>query len=90
MERKTFIAAAAGVAGAVGAARAAAADDIAPERFDQHSDRNIVLMSRLVGLVVEDLQQDAHDYGGFRVKAIQSLEQARDQLHSALLFEEKH
>lgn len=36
------------------------------------------------------LQQDAHDYGGFRVKAITALEAARDQLTAALQFQTSH
>lgn len=92
MERKSFIAAAAGLT-AAGAAAAAAAPDpakAAPLRFDEHSDRNMVMMSRIIDTVAEDLRTDAHDYGGFRVEAINHLMAATESIEKAIHFEETH
>lgn len=35
----------------------------------------------------EDLQHAAHDFGGHRVKAIQAIDQALQELHEALAFD---
>lgn len=83
MERKTFLATAAGAA-TVGALTATPAQ----ARLDESSDRNIRFMMKIINAVIEDLNQDAHDYGGYRGKAIANLESAVDNLRTGLKFEE--
>ena len=39
----------------------------------------------MINQVIDNLRQDGHDYGGFRLKAIADLEQARDDITDALL-----
>jgi hypothetical protein len=48
------------------------------------SDEVISDARTMLDLVIGDLQGDAHDYGGFRVRAIADVQQARDQLDDAL------
>ena len=54
------------------------------------SNENIENVKTIVERSIANLQSDAHDYGGFRVKAVASLESARDQLADAIEFREAH
>ena len=97
MERKAFIAAAAGAGGllATAAAALAAPTSAAPvqtmapnpnastkpwERGEYKSNRNIHMVRRHLEHVIDELQHDQHDYGGHRVKALDLLQQARQEL----------
>lgn len=54
------------------------------------SNENIAHARTIVERSITMLQQDAHDYGGFRVKAIAALGAARDQLTDALQYAAAH
>jgi len=48
------------------------------------SNQNIAYVRRYVERAIDMLSRDAHDYGGYRVKAINALQSARQQLQLAL------
>jgi len=52
-------------------------------RNDFKSNRNIRLVRTHLEHVIDELQHDQHDYAGHRVKALQLLEQARQELMQA-------
>jgi len=54
------------------------------------SNENIEHTKTIVERSITMLKQDAHDYGGFRMKAIGALSAARDQLTAALQFASSH
>lgn len=51
------------------------------------SNENLEAVDNYLQSAVSMLQQDQHDYGGFRVKAIAGLEQTRGQIRQALAYE---
>jgi hypothetical protein len=53
-------------------------------RSQAASDRNLAFVRTNLQHAIVMLQQDHHDYGGYRVKAINELEAARNQLATAL------
>lgn len=55
-------------------------------RGQSASNENIENTRTVVDRSISLLQSDAHDYGGYRVKAVTSLSAARDQLTAALAF----
>ena len=59
-------------------------------RGQRASNENVEDVKTIVERSIAMLQNDAHDYGGFRAKAIGSLESARDQLADAISFREAH
>lgn len=85
MQRKTFLT-------AVGAAASVAALNTMPAqaKLDEPSDRNIRFMTTILNAVIDDLNQDAHDYGGYRVKAVANLQTAVSNLKAGLAYEESH
>jgi len=72
------------------ALRPADTDIAAFERGQFASNENIEHTRTIVERSITMLQQDAHDYGGFRVKAIGALSAARDQLTDALQYFSAH
>jgi len=72
------------------ALRPADTDIAAFERGQFASNENIEHTRTIVERSIAMLQQDAHDYGGFRVKAIGALSAARDQLTDALQYFSAH
>jgi hypothetical protein len=86
MQRKAFLARAAGAAAVIGAASALPAQ----ARVDEASDRNMRFMTKILSAVIDDLNQDAHDYGGYRVKAIGNLQTAVANINAGLQYEETH
>jgi hypothetical protein len=92
MERKRFLATAVGVGAALAAASAALAaptttNTMAPTTAPHHwmrgetrSNRNIRQVRRHLEHVIDELQHDQHDYAGHRVKALDLLNQARQEL----------
>jgi hypothetical protein len=89
MERKHFLATAAGVGAALAGVSAALAVPVttptmAPRhpwtRGEAHSNRNIRMVRKHLEHVIDELQHDQHDYGGHRVKALDLLNQARQEL----------
>ena len=56
------------------------------ERDQSNSNQNLVLVRRDVEHAMDMLQNDRHDYGGYRAKAVQELGQARADLLAALRY----
>jgi hypothetical protein len=80
MERRTFLGAVAGTAAVAGLIPSTSH----AETLQTMSNRNIAYMMKVVQATVDDLNQDASDYGGYRVKAIQNLQDAHTNLGLAL------
>ena len=70
--------------------RSSDTDIAAFERGQFASNENVEHTRTVVERSITMLQQDSHDYGGFRVKAIGALEAARDQLTDALQYFSAH
>ncbi len=92
MTRKDFIAAAAGAAATFAAAQAAFAQTPPPPgtRGEIGSAKNIQHVRRMLERLIDQLQRDQHDFGGWRVKAIQAMQQARYDLDQALQWDATH
>jgi hypothetical protein len=56
----------------------------------QQSDNNLRYARARVERDIDMLQRDQHDYDGYRVKAIDSLQDARHQLQVALAYDRDH
>lgn len=96
MERKTFLAAAAGLGATIAAVSAAVgAPSVTPSatptagatmrphqwrRNGSSSNHNIHEIRKHLERVIDELQHDQHDYAGHRVKALDLLNQARQEL----------
>lgn len=89
MTRKKFLAAAAGVAASMVAARDAFAQN-QPVRGEVGSARNIVEVRRALERLIDQLQHDQHDFGGYRVRAIEDMRRARQNLTAALQWDATH
>jgi hypothetical protein len=61
-----------------------AANEAAFERSQTASDKNLIYVRTYLERALDMLRRDSHDYGGYRVKAINDLQAARDQLATAL------
>jgi hypothetical protein len=59
-------------------------------RGPQASDRSIVIAHRVVLRLIRSLERDQRDYGGYRVKAIQDLRQAAQDLQQAIQYDRQH
>ncbi len=92
MTRKDFIAAAAGAAATFAATKAAFAQTPPPPgtRGEVGSAKNIQNVRRSLERLIDQLQRDQHDFGGWRVKAIQAMQQARSDLDQALQWDATH
>ncbi|HYM91525.1 MAG TPA: hypothetical protein VEW91_07840 [bacterium] len=96
MKRKEFLVTAAGVAATLAASTAALAQTTAPTqpqnptRGETGSARNIKKVRYMVERLIDELQHDQRDYGGYRVKAIAQLQQARADLDQALQWDATH
>jgi hypothetical protein len=86
MTRKKFLATAAGVAAAMVATR----DAFAQTRGEVGSARNIIEVRRALERLIDQLQHDQRDYGGYRVKAIEEMRRARQNLIAALQWDAAH
>jgi hypothetical protein len=65
--------------------------DAAPHVRGQHaSNHNIRAIHHRVARIITQLQSDQHDYDGHRVKAIQLLQQADEELKAAVDYEKGH
>ncbi|MBV9438473.1 MAG: hypothetical protein JOZ24_00625 [Candidatus Eremiobacteraeota bacterium] len=53
-------------------------------RGDRSSDRNLLQVRRRLEALIDQLQRDQHDYAGHRVKAIDDLQMARNEIEAAL------
>ena len=94
MRRKDFLAAAASVAATLATSKAALAQTYPstppPARGEVGSARNIVYVRRRLETLIDQLQKDQHDFGGYRVRAIAALQQARADLDQALQWDATH
>ena len=86
MTRKKFLATAAGLA----AAMVATGDAFAQTRGEVGSARNIMQVRRQLEHLIDQLQHDQHDFGGYRVKAIEDMRRARQNLVAALQWDATH
>ena len=94
MTRKDFLAAAAGAAATLAASKMASAQTYPttppPPRGEVGSARNIAYVRRRLEALIDQLQKDQHDFGGYRVRAIAALQQARADLDQALQWDATH
>jgi len=100
MTRKGFLATAAGFAATLAAAQAvlaqtpspspSPAQPYPPRRTELGSARNIKQVRMMLEKMVNQLQRDQTDYGGWRVKAIEAIKQARYDLDQALQWDATH
>lgn len=98
--RKDFLAAAAGVAATLAASKVALAAanpsnttppaTQPPTRGELGSARNIKRVRAALERLIDQLQRDQHDFGGYRVKAVASMQQARADLDQALQWDATH
>lgn len=91
MTRKGFLAAAAGAAATLATSAAALAQtQTAPPRNEVSSARSIRRVRGMLESLIDQLQRDQHDYGGFRVRAVEEMRRARDDLDRALQWDATH
>jgi len=100
MRRKEFLATIAGIAATLAASGVALAQTTAPNqmppgqkppgRGEYSSGRNIRRVHQMLERAIDELQHDQRDYGGYRVKAIAELQQAREDLTAALKWDKSH
>lgn len=89
MTRKKFLAGAAGMAATVVAAGAAPAQT-PPTRGEFGSARNLVYVRSSLERLIDQLQHDQTDYGGYRVRAIEAMQRARGDIVAALRWDALH
>jgi hypothetical protein len=92
VSRKKFLAGAVGVAATMVASRAAMAQTPPPgyTRGEVGSARNIAAVRRDLDRLIYQLEQDRHDFGGYRVRAIEEMRRARQNLLNALQWDATH
>jgi len=87
MTRKKFLAGAAGLAATMVAAGAAVAQT---PRGEIGSARNLVNVRSSLERLIDQLQRDQADYGGYRVRAIEAMQRARQDIVAALQWDATH
>lgn len=97
MKRKEFLVTAAGIAATLAASTAALAQQTTPPTKPQQptrgevgSARNLKKVEYMLERLIDQLQHDQRDYGGYRVKAIAAMQQARADLGQALQWDATH
>ena len=93
MTRKDFLATAAGLAATLAASKVALAQTPTPQppsRGEVGSARNLRYVRRKLEALIDQLQHDQRDYGGYRIRAIAALQQARADLDQALQWDATH
>ncbi len=95
MTRKDFLATAAGFAATLAASGVAFAQTQTPTpsqptRGEIGSARNIRHVRTMLEKLIDQLQHDQHDFGGWRVKAIAAMQHARADLEKALEWDATH
>ena len=96
MNRKDFLVTAAGVAATLAASTAALAQTTTtpptqkPTRGEAGSARNLKRVRYMLERLIDELQHDQRDYGGYRGKAIASLQVARADIEQALQWDKAH
>ncbi len=93
--RKDFLATAAGMAAALAASTGALAASSTsttqtPSRGELGSAWNVKRVRAQLERLIDQLQQDQHDFGGYRVRAIAAMQQARADLDQALQWDATH
>jgi hypothetical protein len=90
--RKKFLAGAVGVAATMVASRAAMGQTPPPDytRGEVGSARNLVAVRRDLDRLIYQLEHDRHDFGGYRVRAIEDMRRARQNLLNALQWDATH
>jgi hypothetical protein len=95
--RKDFLATAAGIAATLAASKVALAATTtttpttqSPSRGELGSARNIRRVRAALERLIDQLQQDQHDFGGYRVRALAAMQQARADLDQALQWDATH
>src|SRR2546427_33774 len=61
-----------------------------PTRGEAGSARNLKRVRYMLERLIDELQHDQRDYGGYRVKAIASLQVARADIEQALQWDKAH
>lgn len=89
MTRKEFLAGAGALAATFAAAGAAAAQ-VPPARGEVGSARNLVRVRTALEGLIDQLQRDQADYGGYRVRAIADIRRARANIIEALQWDAAH
>jgi len=92
MTRKGFLAFAAGIAATLATSRTALADGQNKDyhREEEESLRNIKHVHAALEQLIDQLNHDRHDYGGYRDRAIEAMRHARENLDRAIQWDEKH
>jgi hypothetical protein len=94
--RKDFLATAAGIAATLAASKVALAATTTPSptqppsHGELGSARNVKRVRAALERLIDQLQQDQHDFGGYRVKAVAAMQQARADLDQALQWDATH
>jgi hypothetical protein len=90
--RKNFLATAAGIAATLAASKVAVAATTTnpPSRGELGSAWNVKRVRASLERLIDQLQQDQHDFGGYRVRAIAAMQQARADLDQALQWDATH
>lgn len=98
MTRKSFLTAAAGMAATLATTGAVLAQTPPPTqttppthtRGELGSARNIREVRGMLEKLIDQLQRDQADYGGWRVRAIEALRRGRSDLDRALQWDATH
>src|SRR5579872_6024044 len=59
-------------------------------RGEVGSARNLLSVRRRLEALIDQMQHDQRDYGGYRVQAIQALQQARQDIIQAIQYDSSH
>ena len=59
-------------------------------RGERGSARNLLSVRRHLEALIDQMQHDQRDYGGYRVQAIQALQQARQDIIAAIEYDATH
>jgi hypothetical protein len=59
-------------------------------RGERGSAKNLVQVDRRLEGMIDQLQHDQRDYGGYRVRAIAALQQARADIEEAIEYDRAH
>ena len=59
-------------------------------RGERGSARNLLSVRRHLERLIDQMQRDQHDYNGLRVKAIQDLQNARQDIIQAIQYDATH
>ena len=60
------------------------------QRAEAGSARNLIHVRRRLEALIDQMQRDQHDYGGYRAAAVQALQQARGDIVQAINYDATH